>query len=394
MIKLAYKENDVIAQVDGKIDIIHDLYEHYSKSFRKAVNSVMSDEYEELTDRFRLNVSRFAAYKAYTVTKKLNAIYTDSNISDNKGATKQALKIFNKWQHTEYNTAVARARTAKQFTEFMQPERVQMFPNLRWLPSRSADPRVSHTVFYNRVWAKNDPFWNNNAPGTEWNCKCDLEEVAGEPTDNSDVKTPPPIRGLEGRPDKTKQIFTDNASYIRNAGNKAIDSVAKCYYKDTKSKLQINVLAQTKEFEDNIKLGRILAKNKNVKSVAMRPHFADQTVVSIPNPEFQINGLIADAKRIKSWNVAASFRSAIGQNSKIVVIDLAKLEEYKLQANLLAIRISNRHVDFTTGVIDSCYVAWKGKSVKIDSSVLSGYTLDTKVRYIRRIEKLLDELVK
>ncbi|MGI6341350.1 MAG: hypothetical protein ACOXZ9_00010 [Bacteroidales bacterium] len=41
----------------------------------------------------------------------------------------------------------------------MQPERVQMFPNLRWLPSRSADPRVSHTVFYNRVWAKNDPIF-------------------------------------------------------------------------------------------------------------------------------------------------------------------------------------------------------------------------------------------
>lgn len=108
-----------------------------------------------------------------------------------------------------------RARTAKQFEEFMKPNNMRLFPNLKWLPSRSADPRQSHTAFYNRVWAKDDPFWPTNAPGNEWNCKCDVEETDEPLTDNSAVpETVIPI-GLEGNPAQTGEIFTDKTNYIR-----------------------------------------------------------------------------------------------------------------------------------------------------------------------------------
>ena len=77
---------------------------------------------------------------------------------------------------------------------------------------------MSHTAFYNRVWAKDDPFWNFNAPGTEWNCKCDIEETDEPLTDNTAVPQPTIPLGLEGNPAQTAEIFTDNASYIRTAG--------------------------------------------------------------------------------------------------------------------------------------------------------------------------------
>lgn len=141
------------------------------------------------------------------------------------------LHTFNRYQDAERSTATARARTAKQFEEFLQPDNVRLFPNLKWLPSRSADPRVSHTAFYNRVWAKDDPFWNTNAPGTEWNCKCDVEETDEPLTDNTAVPQPAVPAGLEGNPAQTGEVFTDQASYIRtlnrtdaNIGKKIVNN--------------------------------------------------------------------------------------------------------------------------------------------------------------------------
>lgn len=126
------------------------------------------------------------------------------------------LHTFNRYQDAESSTATARARTAKQFEEYLQPDNVRLFPNLKWLPSRSADPRISHTAFYYHIWAKDDPFWRTNAPGTEWNCKCDIEETDEPTTDNSAMPEAIIPLGLEGNPAQTGEIFTDHASYIRS----------------------------------------------------------------------------------------------------------------------------------------------------------------------------------
>lgn len=147
-------------------------------------------------------------------------------LKEREQLARAVLHTFARYQDAERTTATARARTAKQFEQFMQPDNVRLFPNLKWLPSRSVDPRATHVPFYNHVWSKNDIFWNFNAPGTEWNCKCDVEETDEPVTDNSQVPVPDPndedykksIQGIEGNPAKTGEIFTDNASYIRIAG--------------------------------------------------------------------------------------------------------------------------------------------------------------------------------
>ena len=93
----------------------------------------------------------------------------------------------------------------------------RLFPNLRWLPSRSATPREEHVRFYNRVWAKTDPFWQQNQPGNLWNCKCDWEET-DDPCTAANPTTPIRHNGLEGNPALTGQVFTDNHAYFAQAG--------------------------------------------------------------------------------------------------------------------------------------------------------------------------------
>lgn len=201
---------------------MEDLYAKYSKDFRKVVDNVFGEEYPELADQLRANVSRFAAYKSNYVKTAFEDNSKAFSGDDLKAANEASKNQFRSWTETELATASARARTAKQFSEFNEPDRNELFPCLKWLPSRAANPRITHTKFYDRIWRKDDPFWNNNAPGTEWNCMCDVEECDDQPTDNSQIKQPDIPKGLEGNPASTGEVFTDNASYIAKCKNPSV----------------------------------------------------------------------------------------------------------------------------------------------------------------------------
>jgi hypothetical protein len=174
-----------------------------------------------LRDRLNANVTRFAAYKSRHVTGAIQRISSDDGIpvKERGKMAKAALNVFDSFKQTEEATATSRARTAKNFEYYMQPDQLRALPALRWLPSSAVTPRQAHVRFYGRVWAKDDPFWEDNAPGSEWNCQCDVEETTLPPTDNDDIPQPDIPQGLEGNPYETGEIFTDEASYIRAAGS-------------------------------------------------------------------------------------------------------------------------------------------------------------------------------
>ncbi len=125
-------------------------------------------------------------------------------------------RIFNRYQAAEYNTAVARARTGKQWDTFMGDDNRRLFPSIQWLPSRSANPREEHMPFYYKIWAKDDPFWTTKFPGNLWNCKCDWEETDDDPTDDN-PQGPAARPGLDLNPATSGQIFTDTNLYVAKA---------------------------------------------------------------------------------------------------------------------------------------------------------------------------------
>ena len=225
----------VISDVrDGKAGTIHpELYRAYSENLRKAVSGYDDDD---LKAQFEANLSRFAAYKAWHATRQLERQLADRDgvIRSPEAFDRMAravLNTFNRYQAAEYNTAVARARTAHQWQQFSQGDNMFLFPNLRWLPSRSANPREAHIPFYNRVWAKTDPFWQTNRPGNLWNCKCDWEET-DDPVTGDNPEGIRPAKGLEGNPADTGQIFTDQCTYVQRAGKNTEHDALKVMWKD------------------------------------------------------------------------------------------------------------------------------------------------------------------
>ena len=222
--------------MEGNAGNIHpDVYKAYSDNLRKAVGGVFrsddyGDRYFDLQAQLQSNVTRFAAYKAYHLTeqlKKQREKWTDDD--EYKKVAKAVLNTFNRYQAAEYNTATARARTAKQWTDFTSdPIANELYPNLKWLPSRSANPREEHQVFYGLVLPKTDLFWQQNQPGNLWNCKCDWEET-DDPIDTKELTAEDLAKareedggihanGLEGNPAETGEIFTKECTYFKQAG--------------------------------------------------------------------------------------------------------------------------------------------------------------------------------
>ena len=347
----------IISEIAGLDDdqISPTLYDTYSENLRKAVGQVFTRNNDSgLSDQLRANVSRFAAYKAMYITKEVRG-----ELGNDLDMAARILRTANRTQATEYNTTISRCRTAKQFAKFSAGDNARLFPNLRWLPSRSADPREAHMLFYNKVWSKDDDFWNENTPGSLWNCKCDWEETDDPVTENN-PQGDKSAQGLRGNPASTGEVFSKDHIYINP---KDADMLVDCYFKDDRSELMISALADKTEISDNISTGRILSLHFN--KVSIRPHLQGKDV---PNPEFEIDGLIADAKRVKSEKgISDAFRSGKSQGCQIIIVDYNK-HNVKI-TDITSRNLGNRHEDFINGNISYCYIVSGKDVIQIDNSI-------------------------
>ena len=317
------------------------LYKSYSQNLRKGVEQVY---HEGGGEELKANVSRFAAYKAYRATqlaRRETVNKTTGEILDRKATAKATLAQFKAWQQAEYNTTVARARTAKQWDLYSQPNRQRLFPNVKWLESTSVERRPEHVAFYNRIWAKNDPFWETNTPGTLWNCKCGMQETNDGLTENSDVPTFTPPLGLEGNPATTGEIFTKDATYFKT-GNVTIDKKTSeeipnlqslfdrkpdkwrmDYYTDDKGLLAVEHERIKQAKINNDEIEKYNKEHSMCQTLAVNNHIVDYLKEIEGRYDILLDELPADLKKTKSHNHVIDYaRYAVrNQGAKIVVFE-------------------------------------------------------------------------
>jgi hypothetical protein len=168
-------------------------------------------------EQLQNNGAAFAARKTQHQVRDLTDALYDENgnlktWSKFKADAQGIVKEYNQtWLHTEYDTAVRRARIASIWCDTEGSER---YNNMRWLPSRSAYRREAHVPFYDRVFTRDNPIWNSG-PSTLWNCKCGIE-----PTDDpaEDGKVPPvvkPAPGIDNNPGESGEVFTETHPYYK-----------------------------------------------------------------------------------------------------------------------------------------------------------------------------------
>ena len=168
------------------------------------------------------NNAVFAAFKTHRQQNDLAQLLVDEkgsprSYSDFRKAATPIIGTYNAvWLKTEYNTAVKVARTAAIFADAERDR--DLYPNLKWLPSRAVEPRSSHKAYYNMVRAFDDPFWLTQYPGNEWGCQCDIQKTDSTITDSAE-KSPAKVEGVKGldqNPYHTESIFSASHPYVIN----------------------------------------------------------------------------------------------------------------------------------------------------------------------------------
>lgn len=298
------------------------------------------------------------------------------------------------WLRTEYNTAVNRAHNAADWKRFERDR--DIYPNLRWMPTQSPDPEGSHQRYWEQklTLPVEHPFWDRHHPGDRWNCKCSLEQT-DEPATPELIDGLPderPQRGLENNMGKDGHTFSQNHPYFPENCNQCafykpgiknrlvgIFSNRKkdCYncpyinkalpngFKEDsvlKDRLLISNQADPNDLESNIKAARSLLGTFPEMKIKIRPHVVAQ---GVRNPEFEVNGILADNKMINcEKGITSAFQKAIKQGCSIVVIDLdARLK--RLDVFELSKYMDRRKADVERGIIKETYVIYNGKAVKI-----------------------------
>lgn len=297
----------------------------------------------EFLKQLQYNTATYAAFKNHAKLKEITELLVDENGNrrTKEDFKKKALEIDSKYNthylDVEYDTAVRQARTAAQWQKALRTK--HLFPNIRYLPSVSANKREDHQTYYGIVRPIEDPVWNSILPPNGWGCKCSWEVTDDNATEVPDDMEPPQ-KGFEFNAGKTGTIFRlDGADYARQVPQatqaqlikhaKAIvdyDMAAdlpyiNVYSSKSGTEVVAHPLAFTQpDFHQNLTAARKLANAPKIQTQKieilpeLKPDVAHQAkyrpqllqgVKNNHNPDYRIDGKYIDLK-IPRGDMAAS----------------------------------------------------------------------------------------
>jgi len=134
-------------------------------------------------------------------------------------------------------------------------------------------------------------------------------------------------------------------------------------------RLLISPDADETELDDNIRCARTILSSFPDMSIVIRTHIME---FRHKNPEYLIDGEIGDRKGIHSEKgIANAFKRGVEQGCRIIVLDLdMHMSGQLLHPNQIAKFLTWRP-DFNKEKIHSCYVVYRNKAVKIESTMNS-----------------------
>lgn len=232
----------IFEKFNVKDDIDQDLFTYTWDKLNEAVEEGAKSDGGEpektFLEELKSNNAVFAAFKTHRQQNDLAALLSDDagnlrSFNDFRKASEEIIGQYNtNWLSTEYVTAVRSARTAERFNRYRKDE--DLFPNLKWLPSRAINPREAHKPYYNNVRSLTDEWWKTHYPGCVWGCKCDIKNTdeavthkGSNPVASSDEGNETRSIGIELNPAFTGSIFTRSHPYISEAYKGAEEAVRK-----------------------------------------------------------------------------------------------------------------------------------------------------------------------
>lgn len=234
----------------------------------------------------------------------------------------------------EYQTARTAAQMAEKWERLQETK--DLFPNLKYRSVGDSRVRPEHQKLNGIIKPIDDDFWSRYYPPLDWRCRCDVVATAEDVSDDNEEDLPKPQ--FEGNVGKDKEIFTAKGSFfkllntsenaLRNVELSKLNAPAETVYKSKSGKkLDVNIYADPVDLVDNIASAKIIVDQLNT-NVQIRPHLDTNIAKGLKNPEYFINGNVADLKiNFKDGNYSGinrAFDSAKAQKITSVVFDFTK----------------------------------------------------------------------
>lgn len=241
-------------------DLITALKQGYRRPLEHADTS-LSIQYGLQDDAYitamEANLFRFSAGKTLSEVYELNKAFREShNYSDFARRAKEITSTYNdKWQRTEYATALNCAQAACNYRELKRKSK--LFPYWEYKTVGDSKVRPEHADLDGLILPYNSPKWDEIYPPNGWNCRCsvaprmkhevegrvDLKEMYSrvEKYQTSPEWQSAKAQGWGINRSETAEIFDANQQYIHKLpthASRAIDDLhAQHYGLDTVSKL-------------------------------------------------------------------------------------------------------------------------------------------------------------
>lgn len=332
-------------------------------------------------------------------------------------------KTYNRqYLQAEYHLAQSSASMAARWKKF-EKDGDRYLLQYRTIGDKRVRP--THRDLHGITLPINSKFWDEYFPPNNWNCRCSVVQVRRSKYTQSDEAEAMRL-GLKATAGKYREMFLFNPgktmtcfpmynAYTRKAcigckkkpGNLELSYVYNdelcracgaikemlCKNNCTPDKefgdrLLVHDRSDQKEIIDNTRCAKSLLQSFEDMKIVIREHVL---IDFTKNPEYYINGILADRKGIEGENgVTDGFKKAKNQFCKIVVLDLdAHPEKFPiLRTKKLSKSIENRRMDFINKEILQCYVVFNGKSVLIDRSLFidNKNTRDDIMHILEKIE--------
>ena len=313
----------------------------YGKDWNK-VNGKESGEPDPAVIKMQRNLYKFSGAKNFAMSTELNEkLYKDGKLVDFEEFKKEALKLNDKYNvnylQAEYQTARQSGHHAQNWGEYVR--NIDLFPNLKYKTQGDDRVRPEHEKLDGIVAPINSAFWDRFYPPNGWRCRCFVVQTAENatrdiPEDSEDVL--PEFKINVG---KSGQTFSEGTgetkphSYFALAKEQGGEKLKLSFelsklnapfnttYKAKKGgKIEVSIFTDLQDLPRNYEVAVTMADSLN-KTIQLRPHLDTNIAKGYTNPEYNIDGKLADRKSIK------------GTNNLRKVIDEAKLQMYDSKTN-------------------------------------------------------------
>ena len=394
-------QNGDIRPSDLDKDLIEQIYNDVSQPVKEEFGQRWVDyDYKEpksLIQKFKKNLWQFSSAKTLAELEYINGLLIDKNgkikpeHQFKQDLQKMNIRFNRNYLNAEYQTAKRGAQMSHLWTKFQ--EQREYYPNLVYRTVGDGRVRPEHEALNGIVKPIDDPFWKTYYPPNGWRCRCTVMNTA-EKVSQGEFEDESVLPEFRGNVAVDEEIFTSKGSFFKllNKDHKAKINAElmkynmpmdTAYHGKYKKKVFVSPFADENDLVSNVETAMVIV-DKLKTDVKIRAHIDSNIVKGHKNPEYEINGKIADRKEVSSYtSIKSNLETAKKQGNHSIVYDVTNFKDWK--ANEITKNLKGKIMNFKDkDWLHEIYFVNGNKAISFTKDEL----LDDYISIIKKLESL------